>query len=186
MTIAITYVSHATSLGNEAGRASGLYDVALSERGREQALERRAQFAGRRFDAVVCSDLQRAVETAEIAFAGSGVPLRGDARLRELDCGALTREPRAKVDAMRPRCVDEPFPDGESYRDAVARTRSLLDELAAEFAGGHVVLVGHRATRDCLEHLANGVPLAELAAAPPGEWEPEARYEYDPARVVTA
>jgi len=42
----------------------------------------------------------------------------------------------------------------------------LLDELAAERDGERVLLIGHSATRWALDHLANGVPLEELIAAP--------------------
>jgi broad specificity phosphatase PhoE len=36
---------------------------------------------------VFTSDLGRAVETADIAFGGTGIPVRRDARLRECDYG---------------------------------------------------------------------------------------------------
>jgi 2,3-bisphosphoglycerate-dependent phosphoglycerate mutase len=39
---------------------------------------------------VFVSDLRRAEQTAEIAFAGSSIPILRDARLREVDHGQLT------------------------------------------------------------------------------------------------
>ena len=43
--------------------------------------------------AVFSSDLRRAVETAEVAFSGSDVPVLLDWRLRECDYGDHTRAP---------------------------------------------------------------------------------------------
>ena len=137
---------------------------ALSEDGKRQAEE----LGARRTTASAPSSppTARAVETAEIAFAGSALPIHRDARLRECNYGDLNGALVAELDAVRLRHVDEPFPGGESYRAAVARMGELLDELAAERDGERVLLIGHSATRWALDHLANGVPLEELIAAP--------------------
>ncbi len=177
MSVTITFVSHSTSLDNEAGLASGHFDVALSALGRRQAAELGETLAGRPFDAVYSSDLRRASETARIAFAGRGLPLLEDARLRECDYGDLTRAPHGEVAAARPDCIDRPFPGGESYNDATVRMRAFLDQLAAERDGQAVVVVGHRATHDCLVHLATGMPLADTITRD-WEWQPGWDYEY--------
>ncbi len=179
MSVAITSVSHSTSLDNEAGVASGHFDVALSELGRRQAAELGETLAGRPFEAVYCSDLRRATETARIAFGGRSLPTLEDQRLRECDYGELTRAPRAVVDAARPGCIERPFPGGESYNNVAARMRAFLDQLAGERDGQAVVVVGHRATQDCLEHLARGAPLADVVTRR-REWQPGWEYEYEP------
>lgn len=178
VSVAITFVSHSTSLDNEAGLASGHFDVALSALGRRQAAELGETLAGRSFDAVYSSDLQRAGETARIAFGGRAVPLLEDVRLRECDYGELTRAPHGEVAAERPNCIDRPFPGGESYNDVAGRMRAFLDQLAAERAGQSVVVVGHRATHDCLVHLATGMPLAATITRD-WQWQPGWDYEYD-------
>jgi broad specificity phosphatase PhoE len=171
MSVTITFVSHSTSLDNKAGIASGHFDVALSAPGHEQAERLGETLAGRQFDAVYSSDMQRASETARIAFGDRGFPLLEDARLRECDYRELTRAPRETVGAARPNCIDRPFPDGESYNDVTARVRAFLDQVAAERDGQAVVMVGHRATHDCLVHLATGMPLADTIARD-WEWQP--------------
>ena len=56
---------HAETYHNAAGLASGHYDVALTERGREHAQTvLRSRYAGQRFDVVFTSDTQRAYDTA--------------------------------------------------------------------------------------------------------------------------
>lgn len=115
------------------------------------------------------SDLRRAVETAEIAFGGSGIPVFEDRRLRECDYGELNGMPTARLEAERSRRIDEPYPGGESYRDVVERVRELLDELPAEYDGKRVLLIGHSATRWALDHLVTGTPLEELVG--PFDWQ---------------
>jgi hypothetical protein len=53
--VTIIFATHATSLDNERGLASGWYDADLSPRGIEQAQELGARYAEERFDAVFCS-----------------------------------------------------------------------------------------------------------------------------------
>ena len=171
MGVELVYETHSTSTDNEAGIATGWLDGRLSEEGRRQA----AALGERRRDdgvsAVFASDLGRAVETAEIAFGGTGIPVHLDARLRECNYGELNGMPRERLDRERALRVDEPFPAGESYRDVVERMRSFVDDLRRERDGQRVVVVSHSAPRWALDHLVHGVPLEELVDAP-FAWQP--------------
>ncbi|HET7450196.1 MAG TPA: histidine phosphatase family protein [Gaiellaceae bacterium] len=170
----VVYETHSTSEHNEAGIATGWLGGALSAAGRAQAIELGERRRGDGIELVVASDLWRAVETAAIAFEGSGIPLRVDWRLRECDYGRLTGMPRTVLDEQRVRRVDEPWPGGESWRQAVARVSSFLDEVR----GKRVLLIGHVATRWALDHRVNGRPLEELAAEE-FDWQPGWEYELD-------
>ena len=154
------FETHATSLDNEAGLASGWFDVTLSEKGEVQA---RALGERRRADnlsAVFCSDSDaRRIRTAEIAFADRRIAIVRDARLRECDYGALTRHAASEIEAQRHLRVTMPFPGGESYQQVVDRVGAWLTEIAEAFAGQTVLVVGHRATFYALEHLIEGVDL---------------------------
>jgi broad specificity phosphatase PhoE len=166
MSVQVVFETHSTSEDNEQGFATGWLGGRLSAVGREQARllgERRRNDA---LDIVVASDLNRAVETARIAFAESRIPVRLDWRLRECNYGALNGKPRSEVDAERRLRVDEPFPGGESWRAAVDRVTTLLGELAEHRQGQRVLLIGHVATRWALDHLVHGQPLEELVDAP--------------------
>lgn len=167
----VLFETHATSLDNEAGLASGFFDVALSSVGEEQARELGIRRHRDDLAVVFSSDLQRAVRTAEIAFRNRGVEIVRDARLRECDYGTLTRRPIREIEARRAAHISTPFPDGESYQQVAQRVATWLDEVARDYAGRTVLVVGHRATLCALEHLINGVPLldAVLEARP---WQP--------------
>src|SRR5215831_10638986 len=123
----IVFETHSTTTDNEAGIATGWLPGQLSERGRREAalLGERRRAAG--VDVVFTSDLARAVETAEIAFAGTGIPVLQDARLRECGYGELDGTPAGRLE--RSRHVDTPYSGGESYRDVVVRTGAFLRDL---------------------------------------------------------
>jgi broad specificity phosphatase PhoE len=176
--IEVIFETHSMTTDNEEGFATGWLPGRLSEAGRGFA---RALGERRRNDglaAVFTSDLARAVETAEIAFGGSGLAVREDRRLRECNYGELNRRPVSEIDAERLRRIDEPFPGGESYRDVVERVQGFLDDLSPEFDGSRVLLIGHSATRWALEHLLIGTQLEDLVLAP-FEWQEGWTYRLD-------
>jgi broad specificity phosphatase PhoE len=165
MSVSILYETHSISTDNEAGIATGWLPGQLSERGRALA---RQLGERRRDDGIACvytSDLRRAVETADIAFTGTGIPRRKDPRLRECDYGSLNGAPVERIEAQRSRRIDEPFPGGQSYRDVVEATRDLLTDIAVAHEGQRVLIIAHSANRWALQHLLDGIPLEQLVSA---------------------
>lgn len=173
--IAIIFESHSTTTDNEAKLAAGWNNVPLSELGIEQAKQLGERYAGERFDAIFCSDLQRSYKTAEFAF-GSKYPIIQDERLRECNYGDLNGTPKAEIEAQRASRISTPFPNGESYQDTAKRMKSFLDDLAKDYTGKKVMIIGHRATQYGLEHWMKGVPLLEAVTAP-WQWQPGWKYE---------
>jgi 2,3-bisphosphoglycerate-dependent phosphoglycerate mutase len=166
MSVEIVYETHSTSEDNERGVATGWLGGALSQAGREQArrLGQRRRDSG--IDTVFASDLNRAVETAQIAFTNSGMPVLLDWRLRECNYGKMNGMPRSRLEAERRRRLDQPFPGGESWRDAVARVAGFLVELTETHDRQRVLLIGHVATRWALDHHILGIPLETLIESP--------------------
>jgi broad specificity phosphatase PhoE len=162
MAIEIVFESHSASTDNEAGIATGWRDGRLSERGRRQAIKLGGRRRGTGVSAVFTSDLGRAVETAEIAFADSGIAIRTDRRLRECNYGDLNGGPAARVAETKSLHIDQPFPEGESYRDVVDRVRAFLDDVSLEYEGHRIVVIGHSATRWAIDHLLTSTPLEQL------------------------
>jgi broad specificity phosphatase PhoE len=162
--IELVYETHSWTTDNEEGIATGWLPGALTDYGREQS----RQLGMRRRDdgiaVVFASDLGRAVDTAEIAFGGSEIPVLLDWRLRECDYGTLNGT-RGVTD-VRLQHIESPFPGGESYRDVVVRTESFLRDLRARWDGARVCVIAHSANHWALQHLLEGMPLDELVAAP--------------------
>jgi broad specificity phosphatase PhoE len=127
--------------------------------------------------AVITSDLRRAVETVQIAFGGEEMPVRLEPRLRECNYGDLNGAPAGEVSSLRIRHLTDPFPNGESYQDVVNRTADLLTELALTYAdGAHLLVVGHSANRWALQHLLEGGELALLVSSN-FQWQPGWHFE---------
>jgi 2,3-bisphosphoglycerate-dependent phosphoglycerate mutase len=110
--------------------------------------------------------LNRAVQTARIAFEGSGIPTYLDWRLRECNYGVMNGALHSQLAAKRRRWLDEPFPGGESWRQAVQRVGRFLRDLEASRDGKRVLLIGHVATHWALDHYVRRLSLEELVDAP--------------------
>ncbi len=177
--ITIFYEAHGTTLDNEADLASGWFDVELSKLGKRQAKEMGERYKDEKFDAIFTSDLKRAYRKAQIAFAGRGIRIIKDKRLRECNYGDLTRHPNNEVEPQKIRHIKQPFPNGESYEQVVERIKVLLD---SRLRGndctkyGKVLIIGHRAAWYALENLINGRSLEDLITSP-WQWQPGWRYE---------
>ena len=163
MSVQVVFETHSRSEDNEARIATGWLPGRLSALGREQARrlgERRREDG---LSVVFTSDLARAVETAEIAFADSSVPLAFDWRLRECNYGEQngTRFPVEEDSAGR---IDLPYPGGESWRQATERAIGFYEELRQRRNGQRVGVIGHAATRWALEIFVRGRTIEEMVA----------------------
>jgi glucosyl-3-phosphoglycerate phosphatase len=152
-------IRHGESTWNAEERLQGQLDPPLSDRGREQALALAPIVAG--VDGrVVCSDLGRARETAELL--GLRVA-RFDPRWREIDVGEWGGKTAAEIDAQDPALTNwrggpRVAPGGEPWPDFTARVTSAFDELLA--AGGPWLVVCHGGCiRVSVAHVTGADPL---------------------------
>jgi len=179
--IELVFETHSTTEDNEAGRATGWLPGRLSQRGRGEARELGERRAADGIDAVFCSDLRRATQTAQIAFGGAAIPVLRDWRLRECDYGERNGMPAAEMHAHRRDHLDVPYPGGESWRQAVARVGRFLADLPLRWDGRRVLVIGHVATRWGLDHLIAARPLEDLMAEDFG-WQRGWEYRLDTSR----
>ena len=132
-------------------RYSGRGNPALTELGRSQA-EAAARYLGERggIDAVVCSPLGRAQETAAAAAKELGLDVVTDDDLIETDFGAwegLTFSEAAQQDPelhgrwLRDTGVTPP--GGESFDAVAERVRRARNRIVEEYAGSTVLVVSH-------------------------------------------
>ncbi len=164
MAIKITYFVHGTTTDNEKEISSGWSDVELSELGIEQSIALREQTKDETFDVVFCSDLQRAVKSAELAWGGM-YTIIPDERLRECNYGKLNAAPSAIVEPMQEdECINKSFPEGESYEDVKARIDDFLKFLKDNYDGKSVAIVGHKAPQIALDVLIKGKTWHEALA----------------------
>lgn len=170
MAIEIIYETHSLTLDNETGHATGWLPGELSAEGRRLAAEMGVRHRDAGLTAVFVSDLRRATQTAEIAFGGSGLPVHRDARLRECNYGDLNGMAVARLATERSKHIDDPFPNGQSYRQVVQATRSFLADVARDHDGGRVIVISHSANKWAFDVLLCGARLEDLVDAPFG-WQ---------------
>lgn len=152
MSVQITYFVHGTTSDNENGISSGWSDAELSEKGIKQSLELKNQTDLNHFDAIFCSDLKRAVNSAQLNF-GEQAKIIPDARLRECNYGDYNGQPSAIVEPLQEKHISESFPNGESYQDIAVRIKSFLDFLKKNYEGKHVAIVAHKGPQLALDVL---------------------------------
>jgi probable phosphoglycerate mutase len=142
----ITFIRHAESTGNRAGVWQGHTDAGLSDIGVAQLPRLASRLAGRSFDRVISSDLDRTMLTA--AVAGDAVP---DPRWRELHLGAwegltvhdIRRRDPDVLDAISAG-ADFAIPGGETAAEFWGRLTAAFDDLVSSLDDGEdVAVVSH-------------------------------------------
>jgi broad specificity phosphatase PhoE len=165
MTVEIVYETHSWSQDNDRGAASGWHGSRLSDRGREAAEALGVRRRNDGLSAVFASDLTRAAETAAVAFAGTDTQILLDWRLRECDYGDLNGMPASQLHETMSEHLDQPYPGGESWRQAVHRAGRFLHDLPLRWSDTRVLIIGHVTTRWALDHFIDGKSLEDLMEA---------------------
>jgi broad specificity phosphatase PhoE len=140
---------HGESLWNQVRRFQGVTDIELSARGRAQAEALGRALRAYRIARAYVSPMRRARDTAEIALAGTDVPLVPLEELRELSLGewegCTVDEIRGQDGDPYARWVraplDCPPPGGEPLEDVRRRVVRAVDHIAAQHPDGEDVLV---------------------------------------------
>jgi len=170
----IYFATHGTTTDNETKISSGWKDVGLSELGVQQAKEMGERFKDIKIDLICCSDLKRAVDTVKIAFRDK-YPIIADKRLRELNYGDFNGKPSEVVEPMKVKHIKEPFPNGESYEQAMLRVHEFLSEITEKYSNKTVLIVGHRATQYGLDTLV--CKTLKDCLEKPFKWQPYWEYK---------
>lgn len=145
-------VRHGETNWNVTQRYCGWSDVPLSRTGRAQARWLAHQLAPVRLQAIYCSDLSRAHETATLIAARQmqAVPLRISKQWRELNFGeweGLTYDDIVRQSHSMPAFFTDPLhhapPGGESLIDLLQRLRLALIQLQTETSAGDIAIVSH-------------------------------------------
>jgi len=156
MSTNITYFVHGTTTDNEKEISSGWKDIELSELGIKQSIDLKEQTKDKKFDVVFCSDLQRAHNSAKLAWDGI-YPIIPDQRLRECNYGKLNGTSSTIVEPMQEEeCITNRFPEGESYEDVKARIADFLEFLKKNYDGKNVAIVAHKTPQLSLDVLIKG------------------------------
>ena len=125
------FVRHGQTDWNVRGKLQGKSDIALNETGRLQAVETREKLKQVAMDAIYCSPLMRARETAEIINVLWELPIQCDDRLMERSFGDMEGALRKDVpfDDLWAFSSASMFAGGEDTAHFYERVESFLKEI---------------------------------------------------------
>ena len=161
-------VRHGATVWHAENRYAGSSDVALDPNGYAQA-ERLAAWASEtKLAAIWCSPLTRARETAAAAARATGLVLRADERLREIDFGQIEGKTMAEAEQLFPEEIRRfradpatyPMPGGEDPHKAARRAVSTLRDIAVALPNERVLVVAHNTLIRLALCSVMGIPLA--------------------------
>jgi alpha-ribazole phosphatase/probable phosphoglycerate mutase len=170
---------HGESDWNAANRFQGHSDRPLTEEGRRQAEALAELVAQENVDAIYSSPLIRALETARIVAARTGLEVTELDGLREVDTGSWSGLSRAEVQERFPEGFERwiaggsGWEDGETYEEMGERVLRAIRAIAAAHPNGRVLVVSHGGPIRAVQSAAEGIELHEYRRLRPVE--PNAR-----------
>lgn len=175
----ITYFVHGTTTDNENELATGWAPGELSQKGIDQSKKLGELVKDENFDVIFCSDLKRAIDSAQLAF-GNKYRIIQDVRLREANYGDFTQKSGNLFKDSLQDYIDSPFPNGESYKDIENRISNFLEENKNKY--NHIAIVAHQAPQLALDVLLRNKTWEEAIAEDwrkTKSWQPGWEYEIE-------
>jgi probable phosphoglycerate mutase len=155
-TTTLFLVRHGETIDNARQIMQGQTQGCLNERGREQAQQVAQRLADEPIDAIIASDLQRAIQTAEIIAEPHGLSVKTTPLLRERDWGSFTGR-------FIPDLKGEVWPDDiESEQALLQRAADFLQYMTATYPGKRVVAVGHGIINKAILSVYAGCTMREV------------------------
>ncbi|MDY7577542.1 histidine phosphatase family protein [Herbaspirillum sp. RTI4] len=178
----ILLIRHGETDWNVERRLQGFKDIPLNAQGQLQAERLALALRSEALDAIYCSDLERARQTAVALANPHGIVPQIDPALRERCFGAFEGLQHADIETLYPqqyaawqrRDLDARYPDGdqpaETLRDFMTRSVAAVTRLAAMEHRGQreqherrcIAIVTHGGVLECLHRAATGASIATV------------------------
>ncbi len=144
-------VRHGQTDANLSGRMQGHFDSNLDNEGIRQAFLLAGRLKGESFDAFYCSDLARAMATADIIAGHCALQPVAERELREWNMGALEnisyddvrREYPEIMDGFKFDAPELVIPGGEKKSDFYRRISRFMTTVTERHYGGRILVVAH-------------------------------------------
>jgi broad specificity phosphatase PhoE len=147
-------IRHGNTIANKKKIIQGHKPGKLSREGEKQVKLLGKHLANMQFDAIISSDLHRAVQTAKaIAKHQRGISIITTPLAKEAFLGSLENKPNSHFEKINWKKV--PL-DVETFESLLARSRILLKNLKKHYNGKKIVLVSHGGLGRAIIHHING------------------------------
>lgn len=162
-TTSIGLIRHSVTTWNRDKKIQGRHDTPLTDRGREMAEAWGEELKSEGWDAIVTSDLGRAVETARLINKTLNLPVSSDHRLNEQDWGNWTGSTLKELNITDGERLQQEVnkgwsfrpPDGESRQEVLERALEVITESGSVRHGRKLLMVCHEGVIKCvLYHLS--------------------------------
>ncbi|MGN0706376.1 MAG: histidine phosphatase family protein [Faecalibacterium sp.] len=161
----VYFTRHGETVWNVENKICGTTDIALTDRGHQQAIQLGQQLArsGLAVDEILYSPLVRAADTARHIAQITGWPLREEPRLREQCFGRYEATARDGAEFRAAKaCFAQRYDGGESMLRLAQRIYDLLDELRGQ--DKTCLLVAHNGISRVVESYFREMTNEEFAA----------------------
>ncbi len=168
----ILLIRHGETAWNAVRRLQGHTDIPLNEEGERQTVALARALAAEPLDAIISSDLGRALQTAQAAAAHHPhLPLHTDPGLRERGYGAFEGLLYTEIAERYPiefaewqaRDVDAVMPAGdrvaESFRQFYQRCQDGIARWAERYPQQSILIVAHGGVLECAYRAARGLSI---------------------------
>lgn len=168
----VLLIRHGETSWNAVKRLQGHLDIPLNAAGERQAAALGKALRGEPLDAIFCSDLLRACQTARAIAAPFGMEVQIDAGLRERCYGAFEGMLRTEIRERYPdaycawqaRDLDARIPPGvhqaETMREFAQRAVNTIIRIVSTGAYRRVAMVTHGGVLECAYRVAQGAGFA--------------------------
>ncbi len=147
---------HGLTEDNDAQLLQGIRQGRLTAEGVAQIGQLAAGLRERHFDAIIASDLRRAIDSANIIASGRGIEVTTTPLLRERDWGDFTGR-------FIPELKGLPFPDNvESMDDLLARAQRFIAWTVDHYPGQTVLAMGHGIINKAIQAVHYGKRMSEM------------------------
>ncbi len=147
---------HGLTEDNDAQLLQGIRQGRLTAEGVAQIEQLAADLQGQHFDAIIASDLSRAIDSARIIARGRGLEVTTTPLLRERDWGDFTGR-------FIPELKGLPFPDNvEPMADLLARAQRFIAWTVEHYPGQTVLAMGHGIINKAIQAVHYGKRMSEM------------------------
>lgn len=176
-TAQLCIVRHGETDWNKSGILQGWLDVPINAQGCSQAAGMARTFANQGFEAIWCSTLVRASETAQILSSALQLsPPRSHDGLKERNFGAIQGIPKNELAELNPAQLEQilrrnpaaQFVGGESMNEFADRVLQALADIGDQHPKQKVLVISHGWVLDVITRHIGGLPRHAVLPFKPG------------------
>ena len=158
------YIRHGqTDLNLNRKMQGGQTEKDLNETGIKQAQETKKELSEIKYDLIICSTMNRAIQTAKIISEGRDVEFITDERIRERKLGVMegndiTEECEKRIWDYN---LNEEIPEGESVKEFEKRILDFLNDIKNKYSDKTILIVAHGGVAKIIKKYLYGMPKEE-------------------------